>query len=255
MRTLDAFVEAHREDGTIIVAHIIEIDRPNEGTLRYTDINRDIRWGSNTWTARPFAVPGVTEALAAVDDAKLEIDDVDGVVRVLIDAEDDDIEVTIWELWADSDRVIQGANWLYTGFVDDMITTPVSTALPLRPGPEPSDVIVPNVRHSRTCPLPYKGTLCGYSGSEPPGETTCRKRLSDCEARSNEDRFGGDPYIPEAREYRTQRGTINLRPPYNPLVPTNPSNDGQGSNWPVQGEPYPAPNAPLITDTGLDLDF
>jgi len=49
-------------------------------------------------------------------------------------------------------------------------------------------------RYLPTCAWVFKGTECAYSG----GESSCDKTLSDCVARSNEDRFGGFDVVPTA---------------------------------------------------------
>lgn len=48
-----------------------------------------------------------------------------------------------------------------------------------------------------SCPFPFKGVECGYTGSV----TTCGHCLSDCRARGNSVRFGGEPAIDSTGVY------------------------------------------------------
>lgn len=234
-RTLPAYVEAHRDDDRVVIAHLITIVRPTAGTLYWTDAADSIAWDSKTWVSMPFEAPGVTDGGGSFDAASVVFDDVDGDVRAAIAADTGDIAVTITELWADEDDVPQAESWLFSGYLADTDETPGKTVVNLGPGPLPDDVIVPAVRHTRTCPLAqaglYRGELCGFAGSEPTGETHCGGQYSDCVARGNEDRFWGVHYQPESKEYRTSRGTVNLSGHLSGRATVNPTHD-PGSTLP-----------------------
>lgn len=51
----------------------------------------------------------------------------------------------------------------------------------------------PNTTYDVNCQWAFKDSRCQYSG----GETTCDKTFTSCQARMNEERFGGYPSIPQ----------------------------------------------------------
>lgn len=52
------------------------------------------------------------------------------------------------------------------------------------------------LKSKHSCPWPFKGDLCGYSGSE----TYCDQTFERCTYLSNTDNFGGDLYLAEIAE-------------------------------------------------------
>ena len=54
------------------------------------------------------------------------------------------------------------------------------------------DMQIPTLRASHECPWIFKGRECRYAGSD----TTCTKTITDCQAKSNQGRFGGFIGIP-----------------------------------------------------------
>jgi hypothetical protein len=65
---------------------------------------------------------------------------------------------------------------------------------------------------SRSCDLKFKGTLCGYAGSD----KTCTGTLTDCTSKSNQNQFRGYRYAPEPGQVLESSG---VRTHYQPPPP------------------------------------
>jgi hypothetical protein len=66
---------------------------------------------------------------------------------------------------------------------------------------------------SRSCDLKFKGTLCGYAGSD----KTCTGTYTDCQSKSNETQFRGFRYAPEPGQVLQSSG--GARTQYEPPPP------------------------------------
>lgn len=154
--------------------------------------------GGITYTAFPIVHEQVNEnAEGQIDLVRLRVGNANRLLQGYLEANDfRGLKVDIALVFADqlassSDKTVE------TFYVDSYTVTEEAGEFLLSSQFDVQDVEIPRRKFLRNyCQWRFKGTECGYSGSE----TACNKTKQDCkDVKNNFARFGGFPSIPQHR--------------------------------------------------------
>jgi len=176
---------------------LVEIQATGATTLRLALYDADVSWNSLTWTAATGAAK-VTLKAQGVPTAVLAVDNTDKAWNTrlgAVDYRDAKVILRVVDLGAleSALNVITDYWWVKSWKVDDQIVTfEMSLQITLLAKR------LPGRTYADYCPFVFKGSLCGYTGSN----TQCSKRLEGkygCRENfgaTSTKRFGGFPNRP-----------------------------------------------------------
>lgn len=194
MRSIDATILAELEAKQLRPFMTLDITI-DETHYRYTDCDMPIVAGGNTYNPKAFRPEPVKYgANAIVDQATLEIDNLDEVMTSLFvgsTVQGEPVVLGLVVLNA-SYNVISGIVTLFDGVIDQWTVDEEKVRITVT-----SEFAQWSQRtlakHSASCRWKkFKGTECGYSGSE----TWCDQTYARCQILGNTDNFGGFRWLP-----------------------------------------------------------
>lgn len=166
--------------------------------LYLAEFDTDIVFNGITYTKFPISIDTISENnKAMIDSVNLTVANVSRVIQSYLESYDlRGKKVSIKTVWAnqlaDTSAYIEDVFYIdsYTADQDNVSFVLTSKFDVL-------DVELPLRRYSRNyCNWKFKGTECGYAGSD----TTCNKTKQDCKNnKNNYSRFGGFPSIQSNR--------------------------------------------------------
>lgn len=166
--------------------------------LRFAEYDADVSYDSLTYTKFPVTFDVISENnKGAIDAVKVTLANVSRLIQSYL--EDYDLrgkKVTIKTVW--SNQLADTTAYIDDVFyIDSYTADQENVSFNLTTKFDVLDVELPLRRFSRHyCHWRFKGTECGYAGSE----STCNKTKQDCkDNKNNYDRFGGFPSIKSNR--------------------------------------------------------
>lgn len=175
---------------------LLDITYGSEQTIRLVRNTEAITFQGNSYLPYAFELNEITESSTELPNAQLQISNATGTLQRMLEdysgvtgasviiravntnvADVAEIEEHFKVLSSSSDR----PNIIFT------LGTDFSFSKRFPPGRVMKDF----------CPAKFKSVECGYAGAI----TSCNKTLSDCRARNNSTRFGGEPTIPQGGLY------------------------------------------------------
>jgi len=169
----------------------------------FTDCDVPIFWHGELYQPKPYKLGNVSYSLAKiVDSAQLALDDLLGTLAPYFTGGNPQGSPAILYLVAlDADYKLIGAYpddhlVLFSGEIDDWRSPEGSIELTIA-----SDMVRWHQKtmrmQSSSCSWPvFKGTECGYSGSE----SRCDRSYTRCEALGNTANFGGERWLPSIED-------------------------------------------------------
>lgn len=194
MRNIDSSVMAQLESGELRPFFLMDLEM-NSTHYRYTDCDVPIVYGGNIYSPRGFTLSEIQYSLSKiVDQATVDMENIDGVFTSLFVGGDPRGSQTILFLVVlDSNGQIIGSPvTLFEGDLDawDLDEEKVPITLASEASRWAKKTLTKQASSCRW--KVFKGTECGYAGSE----TWCDRSYSRCEALSNADNFGGERWLP-----------------------------------------------------------
>ena len=148
-----------------------------------------VTYDSNTYTGGvPIDKPTIRDGLTGT----VKIGNVDDTFTSLVlNGTLKKKDITIYEIYFDDNNAVVDAETLFSGSIDGQIIDVQWCTLTLVPANDGAVVLCPRRRLVPSCGLVFKGTECGYSGTE----TTCSKTYDGC--RNSGAPFGGFRFVPK----------------------------------------------------------
>lgn len=152
-----------------------------------------------TYTRFPITFDRISEnTRGEIDQMRVTVSNISRLIQSDLEAYDLEkcrvsIKTVFYEYLDDTNVVIEDIFYIdsYTADEKDVVFT-LSSKFDIL------DISLPLRKYTRnSCPWKFKGTECGYAGSE----TSCSRLLSRCRTLGNQLRFGGFPSIPSRRMY------------------------------------------------------
>lgn len=184
-------------DSFLVCLEIIipEVTEP----IRLVSNTEDIEWRGHTWLAFPFEMDEITDQIQGeVPRVDLRIPNVNRDIEAYLQEYDRyvklngpaDITVTIYVV---SSATLDDPNPVVShDFILIQPKTDINYATFTLGAPNPYKKRFPLHRMLKNnCRFKFKGTLCGYTGTE----TSCNKTLTRCRELNNSTRYGGFPGV------------------------------------------------------------
>ncbi len=166
--------------------------------IRLCDWDVDVVYDSGTYTAgTPLKVPKFTEK-----GGKLGVGNVDDTFSALIiNGMIKNTDVTVYEIYFDSDNAVIGAEILFVGMIDGQVFDDHWATLNIARSLTQARARAPRRRLVPACGFIFKSADCGYTGSSGP----CTKDMDSC---LNTSRFAGFRFVPAKGKTFTWGNTI-----------------------------------------------
>lgn len=169
------------------------------GTERFTNADREVTWGGNTYYSFPFTIGGITRsAQGIVEKIQLSTSNVTREIAALLLAETfRGKRVVLRRSAFKADHTLDTVYIVFDGLLDDVsgkegeksAEIAVSATSDLAFWQKP----IPGRTYKATCHWVFKSAECGYAG----GETLCNKTWDRCTALANTARFTGFRHLPK----------------------------------------------------------
>jgi hypothetical protein len=164
-------------------------------TLRYTDLDIDLYYAGQTYQSRGLKFDDAEYSLTAqVDKMSFEIDNVSLEFSSLVLNEEvrgKNVDCQLCALSYPAKVIAVGT--VFSGILDSVSINPKRARFEVYSPLALWRKKTPRRIHQLTCPKPFKGMECGYSG----GETWCDQSFERCDALVNTDNFGGYRFLAE----------------------------------------------------------
>jgi len=194
MRNIDSSIIAELESSEFRPFLLIDLEIDSTH-YRYTNCDVPIEYNGNIYTPRGFSVSEIQYSLSKiVDQATIEMDNLDSVFTSLFVGGDPRGSLVILSLVVlnSNGQIIDEPVTLFEGDLDtwDLDEKKLRLILASEAARWPKKTLVKQASSCRW--KVFKGTECGYSGSE----TWCDRSYTRCEYLNNTDNFGGERWLP-----------------------------------------------------------
>jgi len=167
-----------------------------DNNLYFTNQRSNVTFDSQEYVSFPIEYDNISEnTQGEIDSMQVTISNVSRLIQAYLENYDwCDKKVSIKTVW--SDKLDDTDNYIEDIFYIDSYTADAHNAIfTLMSRYNVLNVVLPREVYSRNyCRYKeFKGTRCGYSGSE----TECDRSLQRCRELGNQRRFGGFPSVPQ----------------------------------------------------------
>lgn len=191
----DAVLESNKISSTGVWLILLDFHIGDDEHVRVCHNNEDIIWDGETWLAYPFEIGDIEESkegeLPSVD---LSIPDIERHLTPLIEDNSGGIGIVVDMMIVHSDYLNNTTPEYKETFEIVDCSINYNNVIKFSLGSEnftnyrsPKDMYLKG--HCRY--QEFKGTLCGYAGSE----TECDRTFARCKELGNQKRFGGFPGV------------------------------------------------------------
>lgn len=185
-----------QENRPIHLFTIYDYDGSNTD-LYFAENNADVVFDGTTYTAFPISFDVVSENKSGnIDRVQIILANISRVIGGYLETYDfRKKKISIKLVWAD--QLDDTDNYIEDIFyIDGYTADEKNVTFSLSSKFDVLDVSLPFRKYSRNyCCWVFKGSECGYTGSE----TTCNKTKAQCKSYNNYSRFGGFPSVTQNR--------------------------------------------------------
>lgn len=187
-----------QENRPIYLYRVVEYD--GSADLLLTNHDENVTFDGDEYVAFPISHESVSDNTSGeIDQVSVRLANVSREIQAYLEAYDWRgkkviVKAVFLDALDDADDAVT-----HTFYIDNYTADEESVALTLTTKFDLLDVQLPLRTYNRNhCGWKFKGTECGYVGSE----TVCNKTKQDCrDNKANITRFGGFPSIPQRRLY------------------------------------------------------
>lgn len=181
---------------------LLEVEIPNEDSLRICYNNEDITWNGRLWTAFPFVIDTVKQNKTEIPQVPVKISNITRAIERYIEQYDGFIGYTVILRVVNSKYLDQIVPEIEETFVIQKTSSDAEWAKFELGGSLPLRMRFPFRRVLKDwCWYTYKGIECGAVSEL----ADCPHTLSGCRERSNSVRFGGEPSMRLGGIYASNR--------------------------------------------------
>lgn len=188
------------ETATVVICIALTID---ETTYYWCDGTIPIYLDSNKYLPKGINLDSIeAETGMSMKRCQISVPNADGIIGSLVMSEDvrEEQFILYWAALNDVGEIVASGNGygeFFRGVIDDWDNDYSKDTVILRGVDELIYWQAKTLLTSdATCPWPFKGARCGYSGSA----TYCDQTYELCKTYGNTNNFGGDLYLPEIME-------------------------------------------------------
>lgn len=189
MKTFSGPLQTEKAAAQTASCIAIEIDTASP--VRICNWDTTVNYDSNNYSAGyPIKNPKIKNGISGT----IKVGNVDDTfTSLLINGTLKKEDISVYEVFFDSDNVVVDAEILFTGKIDGQMLDDEWCTLTLVPADAGDVLQCPRRRIVPSCGFVFKDSDCGYSG----GTATCAKTHESCDAKSNTSHFGGFRFIPK----------------------------------------------------------
>lgn len=193
-----AILEKNRIAQEGVWVTLLELEVPDEDSLRICYNTEDITWGGRVWTAFPFALDTVQQNKSETPTVTVRISNVTRAIEQYIETYRGFVGCTVTLRIVNSKYLDNEVAEVEESFVVQKTSSTYEWATFELGGALPVRLRYPQRRTLKDwCPYAYKGIECGATSSLP----ECPHTLKGCKERNNATRFGGEPSMRIGGQY------------------------------------------------------
>lgn len=193
-----AILEKNKLSSTGAWLILLDIVIPDVVSLYLVLNTENITWNGREYIAFPFDISESTEDGREIPSVTLKVSNISQAIQQYIEQAGGGVGAQVTVRIVHSDHINNTVPEIEETLVCESCQANANwVTFTLGPG-DPASVRRPERRFLKNfCPYSYKKLECGSTSAL----TTCNKTLSDCRARNNFTRYGGEPSIPQGGIY------------------------------------------------------
>jgi lambda family phage minor tail protein L len=172
---------------------LLEIRVNPDIVIRVVHNNEDITWNGEQWIGFPFELDDVLEDSKELPRVTLKVSNITGIIQQYLEETQGGVGASVILRVVHSEHLDQTKPEIEETFSVQSTSTDAQWVTFELSGDFTTSLRIPPDRYLKDfCPYKFKSLKCGYQGDS----SACNKTLDDCRAKSNAERFGGEPALP-----------------------------------------------------------